>query len=106
MDQDRIKKYANQIRRGRAKPKAFNRGLAHVEAGAYPISAFAKDILSFVSAKDYYADREAARQIIKDELEWLAQNGYLYATLVDGARVKKQLCYVPTAKLLQVEHEL
>jgi len=84
-----------------AKAKSFNISKCHIDAGALPKSAFTKDILRFVRAPDYYTDKAGCLAIMLDELHWLSTNGYLVLKIVDGTRVKSQLCYVITDKLLE-----
>lgn len=103
MEADRIKLYLRQVERAQAKPKNFNCSLVHVENGVLPLAAFTKDVLTFVGAEAYYANRDLARQRVLDELTWLAHEGYFEHVLVDGVRVKGQLCYRPTSKLKWIE---
>lgn len=81
--------------------KVFNMSLQHRKARVIPRVAFTKDILRFVSAPDYYADKEKSKQLMFNELDWLVANGYLNLVLIDGPRVKGQLCYEITNRLLE-----
>lgn len=84
------------------KAKIFNMSIAHKQQRVIPRVSFTKDILRFVRAPDYYANKEKSKQSMFDELDWLVANGYFKLVLVDGPRVKGQLCYAATDKLSEV----
>lgn len=82
--------------------KIFNMSVKHIEEKVVPRVSFTKDILRFVSAPEYYNNKEKSKQQMFDELDWLVANGYFKLVLIDGPRVKGQLCYAITDKLLEV----
>ena len=99
MDQKTIDKYVAHYKRatmGFYDPVLARRyclAKCHTNVGVVTFNTFYKEVLRFIIPSQYYESKEDAKAIMRAELEELCRLGIFQKVIVDGQRLKGQVCY-------------